>query len=427
MSNEDRYHTTSWDGDQVRREEPAPHSSAQRSRQTGSGGTGGKKKKKKRGNPLLNILLWLVIVAVSSAILAGVGWMLANDLCALNKTPPNEDPKEITVKVEEGWHTGTETFTKKDKNNVEKEYTAETYDMKQVAAMLKEKGLIEYEWFFRLFSWVMHGERKVGAGSYKLNTDMDYRALIYGMMPGGDTEVAETVDVTIPEGYTVAQIIALLAEKGVSTEEKLTDAAANHVFEGYGFVDNENLGSITRLEGYLYPDTYNFYVGRDPAIAFNAMLNNFKKQIYTDSEISGLLSDWEESGYSFSDIITIASLIEKETDGTDRDKIASVIYNRLKNAGETNYLLQIDAALVYAAGRPITQADYTDLDSPYNLYQHTGLPPTPIANPGRQSILAALQPASTNYYFYVLDGKTHVFSETLAQHQKAVAAASGGN
>lgn len=427
MNNEDRYHTTSWDGGQVRREEPATHPSAQKSRQAGSGGTGGKKKKKKRGNPLLNILLWLVIVAVSSAILAGVGWMLANDLCALNKTPANEEPKEITVKVEEAWHTGTETFTKKDKNNEEKEYTAETYDMKQVASMLKEEGLIEYEWFFRLFSWVMHGERKVGAGSYKLNTDMDYRALIYGMMPGGDTEVAETVDVTIPEGYNVSQIIALLAEKGISTEEKLTDAAANHVFEGYGFVDNENLGSITRLEGYLYPDTYNFYVGRDPALAFNAMLNNFKKQIYTDSEISGLLSDWEESGYSFSDIITIASLIEKETDGTDRDKIASVIYNRLKNAGETNYLLQIDAALVYAAGRPITQADYTDLDSPYNLYQHTGLPPTPIANPGRQSILAALQPASTNYYFYVLDGKTHVFSETLAQHQKAVAAASGGN
>lgn len=122
------------------------------------------KKEKKEGEPLLNILLWLVIVAVSSAILAGVGWMLANDLCALNKTPANEEPKEITVKVEEAWHTGTETFTKKDKNNEEKEYTAETYDMKQVASMLKEEGLIEYEWFFRLFSWVMHGERKVGAG-----------------------------------------------------------------------------------------------------------------------------------------------------------------------------------------------------------------------------------------------------------------------
>ena len=411
MSDFKKGDTASWDSGEVRRSQPASRPKVRT------------RKKRRRMNPFLYILL----VLLTSALLAGVGWMLANDLCALNKTPANEEPKEITVKVEEAWHTGTETFTKKDKNNEEKEYTAETYDMKQVASMLKEEGLIEYEWFFRLFSWVMHGERKVGAGSYKLNTDMDYRALIYGMMPGGDTEVAETVDVTIPEGYNVSQIIALLAEKGISTEEKLTDAAANHVFEGYGFVDNENLGSITRLEGYLYPDTYNFYVGRDPALAFNAMLNNFKKQIYTDSEISGLLSDWEESGYSFSDIITIASLIEKETDGTDRDKIASVIYNRLKNAGETNYLLQIDAALVYAAGRPITQADYTDLDSPYNLYQHTGLPPTPIANPGRQSILAALQPASTNYYFYVLDGKTHVFSETLAQHQKAVAAASGGN
>ena len=425
MSNEDRYHTTSWDGDQVRREEP--HPPARKSQQSRPAGGGKKKKKKKRGNPLLNIVLWLVIVVVSSAILAGVGWMLANDLCALNKTPPNEEPKKVMVKVEESWYTGTEVFTKKDKDGEEKEYSAETYDMKQVAAMLKEKGLIEYEWFFRLFSWVMHGERKVGAGSYELNSDMDYRALIYGMMPGSSSERAETVDVTIPEGYTVSQIIALLAEKGVSTEEKLTDTAANHVFADYGFVDNENLGNISRLEGYLYPDTYNFYVGRDPAIAFNAMLSNFSKQVYTDTEISELAAQWDEAGYSFHDIITIASLIEKETDGTDRDKIASVIYNRLKNAGETNYLLQIDAALVYAAGRPITQADYTDLDSPYNLYLHTGLPPTPIANPGRQSILAALKPASTNYYFYVLDGKTHVFSETLAQHEKAVANASKGN
>ena len=89
----------------------------------------------------------------------------------------------------------------------------------------------------------------------------------------------------------------------------------------------------------------------------------------------------------------------------------------LENAGETAYLLQIDAALVYAAGREITQADYSGLNSPYNLYLHTGLPPTPIANPGLASIKAALQPADTNYYFYVLgaDGK-HIYNETLAGH-----------
>ena len=118
----------------------------------------------------------------------------------------------------------------------------------------------------------------------------------------------------------------------------------------------------------------------------------------------------------------------KETDGTDREKIASVIYNRLENAGETAYYLQIDASLVYAAGRPVTQADYETLDSPYNLYQHTGLPPTPIANPGLASIKAALQPADTDYYFYVLgaDG-THVFSSTLSEHQKAQAEAAAAS
>ena len=142
----------------------------------------------------------------------------------------------------------------------------------------------------------------------------------------------------------------------------------------------------------------------------------------SNDELEELL---ETSPYKFEEIIAIASLIEKETDGSDRSDISSVIHNRLENTGETGNLLQIDASLVYAAGRPITQEDYATLDSPYNLYQHTGLPPTPIANPGLASIKAALSPADTNYYFYVLNPETkkHVFSETLAQHNKAVAAA----
>jgi len=201
--------------------------------------------------------------------------------------------------------------------------------------------------------------------------------------------------------------------------EDLTDAAANHVFDEYDFVNNEDLGSITRLEGYLYPDTYNFYVGGRADVALNSMLSNFNNRVYNNPDLADLFA---ESSYEMSDIITIASLIEKETDGSDRSNIASVIYNRLSNAGETAYLLQIDAALVYAAGREITQDDYTNLDSPYNLYIHTGLPPTPIANPGLASIKAALQPAETNYYFYVLgpDNK-HIFNETLAGHQNTIA------
>lgn len=419
MSNrEDRYHTTSWDGRQVQRQQASSGGSAPRPQRQSSGGQQGgekKKTKKSRGmNPFLGIVLWIVIVGASSAICAGVGWMLANDFCAFNK-----DYLEATVEISPDWF--TETEVKQDDGTTE---TVSTVDIGKVAAELKENNLIEYSWFFRLFSVFYHSDTKIKPGTYTLNTDMDYMALVRGMRSTG---LAETVDVTIPEGYSVQQIIDLLAEKGVGSVEDLTETAENHVFDKYAFVDNENLGSITRLEGYLYPDTYNFYVGGDVTLAFNSMLSNFNNKVYLNEDLTSL---FDTSEYSFQEIITIASLIEKETDGTDRDKIASVIYNRLENAGETAYYLQIDAALVYAAGRQITQEDYATLDSPYNLYTHTGLPPTPIGNPGIDAIKAALQPAETDYYYYVLgaDGK-HVFSTTLSEHEKAkaeAAAASGG-
>lgn len=413
MNQEDnRYQTTSWDGDEVsrrlppegpnRRQESAPPPARQ-------GAPRKKKRKKKRTNPLLAILLWAVIVAAASAICAGVGWMLADDFAALTATR-----QEITVQITEDFI--SKVAEEEQEDGSVKEVTH--FDMQKVAAELKDKGLIKYDWFFRLFCKFTHADVKLSEGTFTLNTEMDYMALVRNMRTRGGS--AETVNVSIPEGFTVRQIIDLLAENGVGTVEKLTDVAANYVFDGYAFVDNENLGNISRLEGYLFPDTYNFYVGARPELAFNAMLDNFTNKVYGSEELSYL---FEESSYSFSDIITIASLIERETDGSDRSNISSVIYNRLENEGETGYLLQIDASLVYAAGRAITQEDYTALDSPYNLYLHTGLPPTPISNPGLASIRAALQPADTNYYFYVLvDGK-HVFSETLAQHNQAVAQA----
>ena len=400
QTNDDRYHTTEWDAGQVQRDsqEPAstPSPAGQQKRR--------KKRRRRRANPLLVILLWVAIVAASSSILAGVGWLLANDFAALNKPK-----KEVNFQVSEDWIAGTEV----DEDGKE----LVLYDMKKVAGALKEEGLIEYPWFFQLFCKVYHADHKISQGTFALSTDMDYMALIRNMRSRGGTAV--TVDVTIPEGYTVRQIIDLLAENGVGSVEDLTDTAANYDFDSYGFIDSET-GTVSRLEGYLFPDTYNFYVGGKPELAFGAMLTNFKNKVYDSEDLAEL---FESSEYSLEDIITIASLIEKETDGSDREKIASVIYNRLQNEGETYYLLQIDAALVYAAGgRTITQEDYATLDSPYNLYQHTGLPPTPIANPGIASIRAALMPAETNYYFYVLgaDDK-HIFNENLAGHEATLA------
>ena len=410
MSNEDRYHTTSWDGGQVRRQAAGEPSQPSRP----SGGSGKKKAKKKRTNPFLALLLWVVVVIASSVILAGVGWMLANDLCAF--TGADQDV-EVVVPAE--WFTTT-TVTDEDGNTEE----VSLCDIGQVADALQDAGLIQYKWLFRLFAWVYDADEKIDQGAYVLNTNMDYMALVRGMRSTGSSAV--TVEVSIPEGYNTQQIFQLLSENGVAPVEELEEAAANYEFVDYAFLDSDLLGDVRRVEGYLYPDTYQFYVGRSAVAALDSMLSNFNSRVYSNGELTPLFEEAAARGYDFSDIITIASLIEEETDGTDQANIASVIYNRLEGSGNkqgTYGLLQIDASLLYALPDhtgPITSADM-QTDSPYNLYQNAGLPPTPISNPGLASIDAALNPNSTDYYYYALgtDGLHH-FSTTLAEHNAFV-------
>ena len=380
--------TASWDSEQVRRSQTS--SSARRS-QSGSSGRrtqdsqppAHRRRRKKRH---FNVLTYILFVLVTSAILAGVGWLLINDLCAFNK-------EDITATIE-----------------VTADDTIGT-----IADKLHDAGLIEYKWFFRLFATVTDAKDKIGTGTYELSTEMDYRALIVGMHNSSGNLNTDTVRVTIPEGYTVSQIIKLLAENGVNTEENLLEAAKTATFD-YDYIDN-NSEDISRLEGYLFPDTYDFYLNEKASSALNRLIKNFNSKLDEEK-----LAQAEARGYDLQDIITIASLIEKETDGTDQANIASVIYNRLEGPGDkggTYGMLQIDASLLYALPDhtgPITNED-KQVDSKYNLYKYAGLPPTPIANPGLASIEAALEPADTNYYYYALgkDGKHH-FSSTLAEH-----------
>ena len=330
---------------------------------------------RRRKNPFFSFIMYIVCVFLLSALLAAVGWLLMSDLCAFNKA-------DFTATIE---------------------VTAED-DVGSVAEKLENAGLIKYKWFFRLFGTFANAKENIGIGTYTLNTDMDYRALIMGMRSSAGNMSVETVKIMIPEGLTVLQTIRLLAENGVNTEEALIEAAQTYNFN-YDFIDNES-EDITRLEGYLFPDTYDFYVGEKPSSALNRLLKNCAVKLDA-LEVS--LANAEKKGYDLQEIFTIASLIEKETDGTDQAKIASVIYNRLENpsAGTAGFL-QIDAALLYALEGhtgAITNED-KEVDSPYNLYKHKGLPPSAIANPGFTAIQAALSPEDTNYYYYAL-GKDH--------------------
>lgn len=373
MSNEEKFNTARWDSETVREYE---HPRRQASEST-------RRRRKKQGERR-RFLLWLLFVVVVSAILAGVGWLLANDMCSFNK-----DPLTATVEV-----------TKDDNLN-------------SISKKLKEEGLIEYRWFFKLFCGIRHAGDKIGIGKYELTSDMDYNALINAMRNSNAALNADTVRVSIPEGYNVRQIIALLAKYGVNTEESLLQAAETARFD-YAFINNDSR-SITRLEGYLFPDTYEFFVGEEPVHALSRLLSNFSTRL--DDELTAQI---EASPYSLAQILTIASLIEKETDGSDRENVASVIYNRLNNIGETYHMLQIDASLIYGLGDrytgKLTESDL-EFDSPYNLSKYEGLPPTPIGNPGLASIRAAVEPASTGYYFYALgkDGVHHFF-KTYREH-----------
>ena len=380
-TNENNFETTHWDSEQVRRQSrEVPRRSAETSRRSAETAETPerpvRKKRRKRRRNRFGWLIYLAAVLLVSSLLAGIGWLLANDVCALNK-----DPLTASVPINDG--DGVEEVTEK----------------------LKDAGLIEYKFPFKIFAKVFHAEDRIQAGVYELNTDMDYRCLIDSMH--NTSGVAATVDITIPEGYTNEQIFELLAKNSVSNVNSLREAAKNFQFTDFPFVDNEHLGDAARLEGYLFPDTYNFYVNESAVSALSRMMRNFQSKL-TDE----IISDIEESGMSIRDVVIIASLIEGEAGpNDDKTNFSSVIFNRL-NAG---WKLQLDATLNYIKGTStfkLTNEDM-EIDSPYNTYLYGGLPVGPIGNPGIGAIEATLHPAKTNYWYWYSDGSKTSFFETL--------------
>ena len=329
-------------------------------------------------------ILFSVFVICVSLVLASLGWLAATDVLGFGGG--NE---EVNVTV------------------------PENFTIDEIAETLQANGLIKYQFLFKFYAKLskVEDEKKISPGAYTLNTGYDYRALVYGM--SARTGIRVETEVLFPEGYTMAQIFTLLDSAGVCAEEELWDAATNYNFN-YDFLDKATLGDKHRLEGYLFPDKYAMYVGATPQQAISKLLDNFNRKFTKEFKDRA-----EEMGYTLREIITVASMIEREA-GTneDREKISSVIYNRLNNNDFPH--LQIDATIYYAiAGTD--QKFSTDVDSPYNTYVCVGLPAGPIANPGVLSIRAALYPDDTNYYYYALHrGGYHEFFTSRSAHETFV-------
>lgn len=276
-----------------------------------------------------------------------------------------------------------------------------------IGGILQTRGLIRNALAFKLYVRFKDVGGQLKAGRYSLSTGLSLPQ-ITGLLIKGPPDAREF---TIPEGFTLHQIAALLTHKGLTTHDAFFQAVAHDQFD-YPFLAGLPPGPH-RLEGYLFPDTYK--VGSDTSThdLLDMMLGQFndelKKLDYGQKA--------RAAGLTLHQAVIIASMVEREAKvNRERPVIAGVIENRLHRGMP----LQVDATVQYALGSQRSKLYYKDLEinSPYNTYKITGLPPGPIACPGEASLLAAVEPAHTNYLYYVAkpDG-THAFATTLAQHE----------
>lgn len=274
------------------------------------------------------------------------------------------------------------------------------------ADSLHRAGFVAYPGLFRLYAKFTGGERDIKAGTYGFQHGMSWSALIDALRRGQGMEHR----LTIPEGWSLREIVPALA--------RTIDAPIDSVWAAVrdtALLHELDVPTPT-LEGYLFPDTYVFAYGTPPRTAVTEMVKRFE-QVWQPAWDDRL----QQLAMSRNDIIALASIIEKEAKlPEERPVISAVYHNRLRE----RMPLQADPTVQYALGEHHERLLYKDLDvqSPYNTYRHPGLPPGPIASPGRASIVAALYPASVPYLYFVAhpDGH-HEFRTTFREHTQAKA------
>jgi UPF0755 protein len=330
------------------------------------------------------VLIFILVLALAAG---GGAWYIWNGMQPVEPAGP-----AVTVTIEKGMGSS------------------------QIADLLEQKGIIKHGLFFKGYLKWVHEGSSFKAGTYNVSPGDTYDTLI-SRMNAGDVVKEETVVFTIPEGYTADQVADKLAAAWNQKAEvflKLIDSGEGlEAVSALGIPENKELRH--RLEGYLFPETYELAKDSTPQEVIEAMLEQLSKKLDTIPEWKAKLAN---RGLSLHELLTVASLVEREVVvDSERPLVAGVIYNRLDKGQK----LEIDATVQYLLDKQKERLYEKDLkvDSPYNTYRNEGLPPGPISSPGLASIEAALTPEASEYYFYVTkkDGSQgHLFAKTYKEH-----------
>lgn len=331
---------------------------------------------------------WYIAALVVLVVLGGTGLYVRSQL-----QPPNTTGKRVAIEVPKG---------------------ASAYTIGQ---QLTDQGMIKNA---RFFKWYLSYQGQTGqlkAGKFYLKQGMSLDEIIRVLVQGDGKY--DTVQFTIPEGFTLDQMGDLLQKEGVVKKDAFLKEADTGTFD-YPFVKEIPAGQEKhRLEGYLFPDTYEVFKNASAHQIIDTMLKQMNATLTPD-----MLTTIQKNGQTVHHVLTVASLVEREAKvDKERPVIAGVIYNRLH--AQPAMLLQIDATVDYALGKTkeeLTSSDL-DIDSPYNTYKVNGLPPGPIAAPGLKSIAAAIDPTKHDFYYYVTKGDgsgEHYFAKTYAEHEQNI-------
>lgn len=350
--------------------------------------------RRKKRNATLRLILAVVAVLGIASFAAIFALSCATDMLALGKT---DNQTEITV--EKGMSLG------------------------DISAMLGERGVVEHPTTFRLYAQMRGAANSFQAGDYVLNSNMSYDRLITALRMGNT--VKEEVTVTFREGLTMREIAALLEENEVCDADEFIECAETTDFalEFENMIPENELRFRLR-EGYLFPDTYDFYKDENVTSVARKFFRNFQNRVMGE-----VYDSIQDAGMTLDEAITLASIIQKEAgDPDEMVRVSSVFHNRLDDAAAGLPMLQSDVTIFYVERdiKPYHTMTQQDIYDAYNTYVCRGLPVGPICSPGLAAITAAVNPEESDYYFFLSDSEgVYYYSETLAKHNAVKRRVSG--